>query len=313
MTTDVSSQLYDANDVQLEPAMADIQRLSVSCVIPAYNEGPAVQPVVRYICQHFPNFEVLVIDDGSKDETARYAEEAGATVIRHTYNIGNGAAVKTGIRAAKNEIVLMLDADGQHPPEAIPELLVHMAHYDMAVGARTKQSNVSKFRSFGNWGLISIAEFLTGHTIPDLTSGFRAVKRSVLMEFIHLFPNQYSYPTTITMSMLKTGYFVKFVPIPAITRRETGQSGIRPFRDGMKFINIMVRIIMLFDPQKIFMPIGLSLLALGAGIALFQIMDKSTVTGSALLTFLSGLFVLMFALVADQVAALRREMNRSRS
>jgi len=286
--------------------------LSVSCVIPAFNEGAAVQPVVRYIREHFPDFEVIVVDDGSQDDTGRFAEEAGAKVIRHTYNIGNGAAIKTGIRAATNDVVLMLDSDGQHPPEEIPNLLANMAAYDMVVGARTNESNVSRFRSIGNWGLIRIAEFLTGHSIPDLTSGFRAVKRSILLEFIHLFPNQYSYPTTITMAMLKSGYFVKFVPLATIKRRETGKSGIRPFKDGFRFINIMIRIIMLFDPQKIFVPIGLTLLILGAGIAIFQIIDKNTVTGSALLMFLSGLFVLLFALIADQVAALRREMNRNR-
>lgn len=286
--------------------------LTVSCIIPAYNEGKAIREVVSEIRAAYPTFELIVVDDGSRDITAEVAEQAGAKVIRHTYNIGNGAAIKTGIRNATGDVIVMLDADGQHPPQEISRLLEHIGPYDMAVGARTSQSKVSKFRSFGNWGLIRIAEFLTGTEIPDLTSGFRAIKRDKVMEFIHLFPNQYSYPTTITMCMLKSGYFVKFVPMDSIRRRELGTSNIKPFRDGMKFINIMVRIIMLFDPQKVFLPLGSFCFALGIFIALVQILTKLAVTGSAVMMVLSGLLIILFGLVADQVAAIRREMSRLR-
>ncbi|MCE3233926.1 MAG: glycosyl transferase [Vampirovibrio sp.] len=286
--------------------------LTVSCIIPAYNEGEAIREVVSEIQAVYPDFELIVVDDGSRDNTAEVAEQAGAKVIRHTYNIGNGAAVKTGIRNATGDVIVMLDADGQHPPNEIARLLQHIGPYDMAVGARTSMSKVSKFRSFGNWGLIRIAEFLTGAEIPDLTSGFRAIKRDKVMEFIHLFPNQYSYPTTITMCMLKSGYFVKFVPMDSIRRRELGTSNIKPFRDGMKFINIMVRIIMLFDPQKVFLPLGSFCFLLGILIALVQILTKLAVTGSAVMMVLSGLLIVLFGLVADQVAAVRREMSRLR-
>ena len=281
----------------------------VSCIIPAFNEGEAICDVINRIFAISPDFEVIVGDDGSSDDTAEQAKKAGAVVVSHPYNIGNGAAVKSGIRASTREVVLLLDADGQHPPEEIPKLLEDLDQYDMVVGARSKKSQVSKFRSFGNWGLISIAEFLSGHKIPDLTSGFRAIKRDKVMKYIHLFPNQYSYPTTITMAMLKSGDFVKFVMLDTIIRRETGQSRIRPFRDGMKFINIMIRIIMLFDPQKVFLPIGFFLLTIGVVIAVVQIILKDTVTGSAVLTFLSGLFVLLIGLLADQIAAIRREIT----
>lgn len=285
---------------------------TVSCIIPAYNEGEAIREVIGQILALHPDFEVILVDDGSSDNTAEIAEQAGAKVVRHTYNIGNGAAVKTGIRNATGDIVVMLDADGQHPPQEINRLLEHIGPYDMAVGARSSQAKVSKFRSFGNWGLIRIAEFLTGKEIPDLTSGFRAIKRDKVMEFIHLFPNQYSYPTTITMCMLKSGYFVKFVMMDSIKRRESGTSHIRPFRDGMKFINIMIRIIMLFDPNKVFLPLGFAFLTLGMVIAVVQILTKLTVTGSAVMMFLAGLFIMLFGLVADQVAAMRRELSRLR-
>jgi len=283
---------------------------SVSCIIPAYNEGEAIRDVVARIRGLYPAMEVIVVDDGSSDNTASVAEQAGARVLRHTYNIGNGAAVKTGIRNARGEVIVMLDADGQHPPEEISRLLEDIGRYDMVVGARSKNATVSKFRSIGNWGLIRIAEFLTETKIPDLTSGFRAIKRDKVMEFIHLFPNQYSYPTTITMSMLKSGYFVKFVMLDSITRRNSGHSNIKPFRDGMKFINIMIRIIMLFDPQKVFLPLGLTALLVGFLIALVQLATKLTITGSAVMMLLAGLFIILIGLVADQVAAVRREMSR---
>ncbi len=283
---------------------------SVTCIIPAFNEGEAIRDVIARIRGLYPAMEILVVDDGSSDNTAAIAEQAGARVIRNTYNIGNGAAVKTGIRNASHDIVVMLDADGQHPPEEISKLLEHIGPYDMVVGARSKNAQVSKFRSIGNWGLIRIAEFLTETSIPDLTSGFRAVKRAKALEFIHLFPNQYSYPTTITMSMLKSGYFVKFVMLDSITRRSTGNSNIKPFRDGMKFINIMIRIIMLFDPQKVFLPLGFFVFSIGIVITLVQVITKLTVTGSAVMMLLAGLFIILIGLVADQVAAVRREMSR---
>jgi glycosyltransferase involved in cell wall biosynthesis len=278
--------------------------------MPAYNEGDAIREVVAELRAMYPDFEIIVVDDGSKDNTAEVAEQAGARVIRHTYNVGNGAAVKTGIRNATGDIVVMLDADGQHPPSEIARLLEHIGPYDMAVGARSSMAKVSKFRSFGNWGLIRIAEFLTETSIPDLTSGFRAIKRDKVLEFLHLFPNQYSYPTTITMSMLKSGYFVKFVMMDSIKRRETGTSHIRPLRDGLRFINIMIRIIMLFDPNKVFLPLGFFFFFLGVVITVVQIATKFTVTGSAVMMFLAGLFIMLFGLVADQVAAMRREMSR---
>ena len=284
--------------------------MSVTCVIPAYNEGEAIAPVIRRILDVLPDAEVLVVDDGSRDNTVEIAEQAGARVYRQTYNLGNGAAVKAGIQAASNDIIVLLDADGQHPPEEIPRLLEPLGKYDMVVGARSRDANVSKFRSFGNWGLIRVAEILTGTTIPDLTSGFRVIKRDKVLPFLHLYPQRYSYPTTTTMCFLKSGLFVKFVPLSSIQRRQGGQSGIRPWRDGVKFINIMLRIIMLFDPQKIFAPLGGFFLLLGVSIAVFQISTKLTLTGSAVVTMLAGLLILLFGLMADQIAAIRRELVR---
>ncbi len=283
---------------------------TLTVIIPAYNEGDAIRNVIVKIRELRPEAEILVVDDGSRDNTSEVAHAAGARVIRHPYNKGNGAAVKTGLRNARGEVVLLLDADGQHPPEDINSVLEGIGDYDLVVGARGRDSESAKVRDIGNFVFNHLATYLSGHEIPDLTSGFRAMKRDLIMEFIHLLPNLYSYPTTSTLAFLKAGYNVKFVPIRA--RRGTGRSNTKIVRDGTRAIVIILRMITLFAPMKIFLPISAVLFLLGviygfANIFLFGI--NRIPNGSALL-IMSSLFIFLFGLISEQIAAMRFENSQ---
>jgi len=281
--------------------------LKISVVIPAYNEGSVIGDLVRRIRKLDDRLEIIVVDDGSKDETGSAAMEAGARVIRHPYNVGNGASVRTGATEASGDILLFLDGDGQHPPEDIPKLLDSIGEYDMVVGARNKSSDTALVRRLGNWGLIKVAQMITGHKIQDLTSGFRAVKRDRFMEFFHLYPNRYSYPTTITISFLKCSYFIKYVPIAGIKRRETGTSDISPLRDGLRFVYIMIRMLMLFSPQYLFLPLGMLFTLAGFVLVTHQLLATGGIRGGSIILFISALFTFLFGLMAEQIAAIRRQ------
>jgi glycosyltransferase involved in cell wall biosynthesis len=254
-------------------------------------------------------YEILVVNDGSADDTARAAASAGARVISHPYNLGNGASVKTGAAAASGDVLVFLDADGQHPPEEIPRLLEHIGEYDMAVGARTHDSDVSRFRTVGNQMLIAVAQFLVGRRIDDLTSGFRAVKRECFEEFSHLFPQGYSYPTTITMALFSAGRFVKYVPMPSIGRRKGGVSNIQPFRDGLRFLFIMLRMIVLFNPFKVFLPLAGFFIVTGLANGLHDVWALHKITASSMLSLILGFFLLFFGIISDQLARTRRELH----
>ncbi len=284
-------------------------RRTVSVVIPAFNEEENIGGLVERIKKLKEVDEVVVVDDGSQDKTAEAAEKAGARVIKHPYNVGNGASVKTGGFKAEGDILVFMDADGQHPPEAISEMLKFIGEYDMVVASRTLESDVSRFRTFGNWLLKRVAEFLSEQKIPDLTSGFRTIKRERFEEFAHLFPQKYSYPTTLTLAMLSSGYFVKFLPVKGIKRREAGRSGISPFRDGLRFFQIILRIIMLYNPQKIFLPVGMFFLVAGTALGLYGVFSHGKLQESAVLLVIVGVFSLLFGLIAEQIAHLRREIS----
>jgi len=284
--------------------------VKVSIVIPAYNEEMAIGNVVSRVQKVDSRFEVIVVDDASIDATHQRAEDAGARVISLPYKMGNGAAVKTGIRAAVGHIVVLLDGDGQHQPEDIPKLLEPMGRFDMVVGSRTSNSPVSRVRRLGNWGLTLVAKYLTGISIPDLTSGFRAIKRKQLLDYLHLLPNTFSYPTTITLAFLKSGNPVTWIPLDTIRARQTGKSQINPFQDGIRFIEIMLRIIMLFDPQRIFLPISALFLVGGGLLVLYNIFHSGNVQESSVLLIIIGVLAFCFGLLAEQVAHIRRELTR---
>jgi glycosyltransferase involved in cell wall biosynthesis len=283
---------------------------TLTVIIPAYNEGDAVHKVIGKIRELRPGAEILVVDDGSSDNTADVARDAGARVISHPYNKGNGAAVKTGLRNAHGEVVLLLDADGQHPPEDINRVLEGIGRYDLVVGARGRESESSKVRDLGNFVFNHLASYLSGHEIPDLTSGFRAMKRDLIMEFIHLLPNLYSYPTTSTLAFLKAGYNVDFVPITA--RRGTGRSNTKILRDGVRAIVIILRMITLFAPMKIFLPISAVLFVLGIvyGFANIFLFGINRIPNGSVLLIMSSLFIFLFGLISEQIAAMRFENSQ---
>ena len=282
---------------------------SISVILPAYNEGPGIHDLVRRIKAVLPASEIIVVDDGSDDDTAARAAEAGAVTVSCTYNIGNGAAIKMGARRASGDILVFMDADGQHRPEDIPSLLELIGRYDMVVGARPWVAKGPLVRKLGNRVLIKLAESLTRRRIPDLTSGFRAVKRERFMNFIHLLPDGYSYPTTITLAMIMSAHFVKYVDLPGIGERRHGASKINLIQDGVRFVNIILRMVMLFCPQRIFVPIGLLFLGAGCGMAVFQIVTRNGVFGSSIILWCTGVFTFFFGLLADQIAQIRRQVK----
>lgn len=302
--TAVSEQQATAVEVAGDEVVRTPYRLSV--VMPAFNEGASIVAVLGRVAAQLPDAEIIVVDDASTDDTAAAAERGGARVIRQPYNKGNGAAVKAGIRAAHGEVVLLLDADGQHDPTDIPRVLAPIGPYDLVVAARSRASNATWTRGVGNAALNQLATYLTGMAVPDLTSGFRAIKRAQIMEFIHLLPNRYSYPTTSTMAFIKAGYSVKFVPIAA-RKRDGGASGQRLLRNGVVFGTIILRMVTLFSPLKIFSPISVVLFVLGAGYGIYTIITEVHITNTTVLLVLTSLLIFLMGLISEQIAAYRFE------
>jgi glycosyltransferase involved in cell wall biosynthesis len=276
-----------------------------SVIVPAFNEGLAIRQVITALQSAAPWREIIVVDDGSSDATAAEATAAGAHVIRHPYNKGNGAAVKTGLRTATGSFVLILDADGQHPPADALRLVDQLGDYDLVVGARSGQTQATLIRRAGNSLLNLIAGYLAARPIPDLTSGFRAAKRGCLLEFLHLLPNGFSTPTTTTMAFLKAGYSVRFEPIAAARRQ--GSSKIRLGSDGVGFFLILLKVITIYSPLRIFAPVSVAAFAAGAAYALWTIATQSHVTNSSVLLILTSIVIFLIGLVSEQIAALRFE------
>lgn len=272
-----------------------------SVVIPAFNEAEGIATTIAGLKdQGFA--EILVVDDGSEDDTARKAAEAGARVVRHPYNKGNGAAVKTGIREAASKVILLMDADTQHDPAEAQKLVAPIGTYDMVIGARSLRDQ-SFVRAFGNALFRGLASWLTGRPIPDLTSGYRAATRQTLLDILHLLPNGFSYPTTSCLALMKSGQSVLFVPIVARTR--VGSSKIRPLRDGFRFILIIFKIVTLYAPLRVFAPIALVSLSVGVGYGIWNVVNFDKIPmGSALLIQL-GVVVFLFGLISEQIASLQ--------
>ena len=289
--------------------MADaLNALHTSIVIPAFNEAVSIGAVVRDLASSARWLEILVVDDGSTDDTGANAATAGARVIRHPYNKGNGAAVKSGLREAAGEFVLIADADGQHRPADAARLVSQLDAYDLVIGARSGRTQASLARRLGNALLNAIASYLTEQPIPDLTSGFRAARRAHLLEFIHLLPNGFSTPTTTTLAFMRAGYSVRFEPVEAAQRE--GISKIRLGADGFNFFLILLKVITIFSPLRIFAPISAAAFLLGAAYAAWTIATQSHITNSSVLLILLSVVILLVGLVSEQIASLRVEGRR---
>jgi glycosyltransferase involved in cell wall biosynthesis len=281
----------------------ELHPIALSIVIPAKNESAAIGDVVRTAKSAFPDAEIIVVDDGSTDETAHAAGEAGARVIRHPESLGNGAAVKSGARAARGEILAFMDGDGQHDPREIGPLLEKLDQgYDMAVGARDSGSHASIGRRIGNMVYNRLASRLSGHEIIDLTSGFRLVRARLFKRFLYLLPNGFSYPTTITMAFLRSGYAICFEPIKVGER--SGKSHIRPLRDGARFFAIIFKIATLYAPLKIFLPISGLFFLTGLGYYAYTFFFYGRFTNMSLLVFSASVIIFLIGLISEQITAL---------
>jgi len=278
----------------------------VTVVIPAFNEGHTIADVIRGVQQYVPEARILVIDDGSTDATASIAAAEGAEVISHPLNKGNGAAVKTALRAIDGGRVAILDGDGQHDPTRLPDLLAGLDRYDLVVGARGfTNAEGSLLRTAGNLFLRKLASFLVEQPIPDLTSGFRAFRHEIAAKFLHIYPNGYSFPSTSTLSFIAAGYNVGFVPVPARRRPVETKSKLQPFRDGIRFIMFILRIITIANPNKIFFPAGLLMILAGIALTIRNLVLFAQFSGGTVLFLAGGINIIFFGLILDQFATLR--------
>jgi glycosyltransferase involved in cell wall biosynthesis len=275
----------------------------VSVVIPALNEEDGIGDVVSHLRSAAPWLEILVVDDGSNDATSARAAAEGAHVIRHPYTKGNGASVKTGIRTATGEYVLIVDGDGQHAPADARALTDRLGEFDLVIGARSAATQATAARRRGNAALNWLASYLTDRPIPDLTSGFRAARRDCLREFLHLLPNGFSTPTTTTLAFLKAGYNVTFVPIDA--RRRQGRSKIRFARDGATFFLILLKVVTIFSPLRIFVPISALGLAVGLLYGAVNFAVAGRVPNGSVLLLLFSVMVFLAGLISEQIATMR--------
>lgn len=277
--------------------------IPLSFILPCLNEGASIGTVVGQIRQRYPEAEILVVDDGSTDDSPRLAEQAGARVIRHPYRSGNGAAIKTGARHAQGEVLVFLDGDGQHNPLDIPDLLEKLAQgHDMVVGARSAQTQASWGRRLANGFYNWLAGWMVGREILDLTSGFRAVKADKFKEFLFLLPNGFSYPTTITMAFFRAGYAVGYHPIHAGKRE--GKSHIHLVKDGIRFLLIIFKIGTLFSPLKLFGSLSFAVFLTGFGYYLYTFLVQNRFTNMGMLLFTTALLIFLIGLVSEQITQL---------
>lgn len=275
----------------------------LSIIIPAKNEAAVIGDVVSSVRGACKDAEILVVDDGSTDDTAAVAEQPGVTVIRHPVSLGNGAAIKAGARAARGDILVMMDGDGQHRAEDIQRLLEKLDEgYDMAIGARDSGSHAGVGRLAAN-GLYNVfASMISGHRILDLTSGFRAVKADLFRRFLYLLPNGFSYPTTITMAFLRSGFPITFVAIKADDR--VGKSHIRPIRDGFRFLAIIFKIATLYAPLKIFLPTSGLFFVSGLTYYAYTYFTMGRFTNMSMLIISASVIIFLIGLISEQITAL---------
>jgi len=283
--------------------MTEPKKEKITILLPAFNEEQSIGQTVGEIKKLYPDFEILVVDDGSTDETREEAVKAGANVWKHPYNIGNGAAIKTGLRYASGDWIIMMDADGQHKPADIGRLLEFKDDYDMVVGARSKGSETSWHRDLANFLYNWLATYVTKYKIEDLTSGFRLVRNDRVLKFIYLLPNTFSYPSTITMAYLRSGLSIKYVPIETMARK--GKSKIRLFQDGIRFFLIITKIATLFSPFRIFLPVSFLFFFTGLSYYVFTFVTQHRFTNMSALLLSISVIIFMMGLVSEQVSQLR--------
>lgn len=278
--------------------------MRISVVLPAKNEAKGLSHTLPLLRTQWPEAEIVVVDDGSSDDTAKIAAELGAVVVSSPYSMGNGAAIKRGARAATGEILVFMDADGQHDPAYIRDLLAAINQgYDMAVGARDSSGQANFHRSVANGFYNRLASWMTGHRILDLTSGFRAVRAEKFLEFLHLLPNGFSYPTTCTMAFFRSAYPVTYVQIP-VAKRIGENSHIRPLRDGLRFMLIIFKIASLYSPLKLFVPAAFSFFLLGAGYYGYTFVTAHRFTNMSALLLSASVIVFLIGLISEQITAL---------
>jgi glycosyltransferase involved in cell wall biosynthesis len=276
---------------------------SFSIIIPAKNEAGAIGTAVAGAREAYPDAEIIVVDDGSDDDTGAVAKEAGAIVVRHPESLGNGAAVKAGARVATGDVIAFMDGDGQHDANEYAALLTRLDEgYDMVIGARNSGSHANVGRLYANGVYNVVASWLTGRRIPDLTSGFRVVRASLFRKFLYLLPNGFSYPTTITMAFLRAGHPIRFEPIPVAKR--IGKSHIRPIRDGVRFMVIIFKIATLYSPLKIFLPISAGFFVTGLGWYIYTFSTMGRFTNMSMLLFSAAVIVFLIGLISEQITSL---------
>jgi glycosyltransferase involved in cell wall biosynthesis len=281
----------------------------ISIVIPVFNEAAKLADFLSKVrAVDLDSAEIVVVDDGSTDGSAEVALEAGAHVIRHPYNIGNGAAVKSGIRAARGKWLVLMDGDGQHRPEDIRKLVEESDHYHMIVGAREKGSKMRFHRYAANTLFNLLASYVTNFRVKDLTSGFRLLRRRDALRFIDLLPNTFSYPTTLTLAFLRSGLTVKYVPIQTLYR--AGQSKISLLTDGIRFLLIIAKIATLYSPFRVFLPVSIFFLLCGMANYAYTYVTQYRFTNMSVFLLTTAVVIFMLGLISEQIALLRMERHQ---
>ncbi len=283
---------------------------SLSIILPCFNEQDTIDPLCKQIRFLHPDAEIIVVDDGSSPEISSIE---GATILRHPYNIGNGASIKTGARAASGDVMVFMDADGQHAAKDIARLLAKIEDgYDMVVGSRSAKTQASFSRLLANTGFNRLASLMTGYHIEDLTSGFRAARAKAFKNFLYLLPNRFSYPTTSTMAFFRNGYSVTYVPIEANRRNSDSQSNISIIKDGIRFLIIILKIGALFSPMRLFLPISAVLFSIATVYYGYTYINESRFTNMSALLYVSSLIIFLIGVLSEQVSSLHYRNSEER-